>query len=118
MNADLRNSPPPLSDVLQRWAEIAEAWDVRPEERSALVGGSCHMVEGEIATYALLCGEQRIRLLVEVAPVFRRIVGDDDLISNWLRLPNPNLAGRKPIDVMIGSPEWMGWLVANLGGAA
>jgi hypothetical protein len=111
--------PQPLAHVLPRWKELVKRWALKPEERAALVGGPDRDVDAflPLEDYRLLCGEQRIRLMVEVDAVFGRIVGDDAAVRGWLRRPNLNLGDRRPIDVMAGTPEWMQWLIDNLGAA-
>lgn len=107
---------PPLADVLEDWKAITRRWALQPAERAALVGGPDRDPDEPAEDYLLLCGEQRIRLMVEVDPVFARIVGDDQAVRGWLRRPNLNLGQRTPLEVMAGTPEWMRWLIDNLGG--
>jgi uncharacterized protein (DUF2384 family) len=109
--------PSQLSEVLPQWRSLAKRWALKPEERAALVGGPDRDLDTPLEDYRLLCGEQRIRLMVAVDAVFARIVGDDAAVRGWLRQPNPNLGERTPMDVMAGTPEWMQWLIDNLGGA-
>ncbi len=105
----------PLKAVLARWDAIVIRWGLDPEERSALVGGFRKGPIDSVESYELLCGEQRIRLIVDLEPVLVRVMGDEGRIRHWLRAENANLAGRTPIGVMASSPEWMSWLIAHLG---
>ena len=106
----------PLASVLSRWEMLKERWALDTHERAALVGGQMRHPDAPIEDYHLLCGEQRIRLMEEVDAIYARIVGDDEDVRAWLRRPNLNLANRTPLDVMAGTPEWMQWLIDNLGG--
>lgn len=112
------SSQSPFSDVLVTWETLVTRWALEREERAALVGGPDRCDGMPLDDYRLLCGEQRIRLLVSVDPVFRRIVGDDAAVRGWLRRPNLNLGERTPLEVMAVNPEWVQWLIENLGGAA
>jgi uncharacterized protein (DUF2384 family) len=108
-------APMPLASVLERWDALTARWALGPDERSALVGGFEGGPVDRIETYRLLCGEQRIRLIVELEPVLGRTFMSDARIREWLRAPNRNLGGRTPLNVMAGSPEWMRWLIDNTG---
>lgn len=105
----------PLSEVLNRWDELVERWNLNHVERSGLIGGCADGPVTDIETYRLLCGEQRIRLVVEFEPVLVRTFAGDARICDWLRRPNANLGKRTPIEVMACSPEWMRWLIDNVG---
>lgn len=107
----------PLADVLGEWEALARRWALKAEERASLVGGPDRDPDAPLEDYRLLCGEQRMRLMVRVDRVFGRVVGDDAAVRGWLRRPNPNLGERTPLDVMAGTPEWMQWLIDNLGSA-
>ena len=105
----------PLKAVLARWDALVLRWALAPEERAALIGGFRDGPVDEVETYQLLCGEQRMRLSVELEPVLMRVLGDVDRVRLWLRSANVNLGGRTPIDVMARSPEWIRWLIDNMG---
>lgn len=108
----------PLKAVLARWDAIVIRWDLDPEERSALVGGFRDGPVDHVESYELICGERRMRLIVDLEPVLIKVIGDEERIRGWLRAPNANLGGRTPIGVMASSPEWMSWIIAHLGLAA
>ena len=108
----------PLHDVLSRWDEVVVRWALDPEERCALLGGFAPGPIDRIETYEVLCGEQRMRLLVELEPVLTRIWRDEGRIRSWLRTPNPSLADRSPLAVMARSPEWVRWIIDNMGMAS
>ncbi|MES3150870.1 antitoxin Xre/MbcA/ParS toxin-binding domain-containing protein [Sphingomonas faeni] len=108
----------PLTAVLARWDAIVIRWDLDPEERSALVGGFRDGPVDDVETYELICGERRMRLIVDLEPVLNKVIGDEERIRGWLRASNSNLGGRSPIGVMASSPEWMSWIIAHLGLAA
>lgn len=105
----------PLKAVLARWDAIVIRWALDPEERSMLIGGFRPGPVDSVESYELLCGEQRMRLIVELEPVLVRVIGDEQLIRHWLRAANANLGGRTPIGVMASSPEWISWIIAHLG---
>ena len=105
----------PLAEVLDSWDDLVDEWRLHPVERSMLIGGFEAGPVDDIDTYRLLCGEARMRLLVEVAPVLRRFHGGPVRTRRWLRRPNPNLGGRVPLDVMSCSPEWIRWLIDHVG---
>lgn len=105
----------PLKAVLARWDGIVIRWGLDPEERSSLIGGFRDGPIDQVETYEVLCGEQRMRLLVDLEPVLDRIIGDEERVRCWLRAQNANLGGRTPVDVMSGSPEWMSWIIRHLG---
>lgn len=108
----------PLKDVLVSWDSVIERWDLKGFERSRLLGGGFDGPVTDVETYRLLCAEQRMRLVVELDPVLHRVYGDVDRIRCWLRLESENLGGRTPLEVMARSPEWIRWLIDNLGLAA
>lgn len=108
----------PLHDVLSLWDEIVTRWALDPEERCGLLGGFASGPIDDIETYHILCGEQRMRLLVDLDPILTRIWNDERRIRQWLRAPNPGLADRSPIDVMSRSPEWVRWVIDNMGMAS
>lgn len=108
----------PLVAVLARWDAIVIRWDLDPEERSALVGGFRDGPVDRVESYELICGERRMRLIVDLEPVLIKVIGDEERIRFWLRASNANLGGRTPIGVMASSPEWMSWIIAHLGLAA
>lgn len=105
----------PLRDVLARWDAVVASWGLDAEERGMIVGGFRDGPVDAIETYELVCGEQRMRLVVELEPVLVRTLGDERRIREWLRSANPNLGGRTPICVMARSPEWMRWLIDHVG---
>jgi hypothetical protein len=105
----------PLKAVLARWDALVLRWALTPGERSKLIGGFGDGPVDRVETYQLLCGEQRMRLAVELEPVLTRVLGEPDRIRLWLRAGNVNLGGRTPLDVMARSPEWMRWLIDNVG---
>lgn len=119
MNGPFFQRPaPPLHEVLSRWDELVDRWALAPEERSGLLGGFAPGPVDRIETYEVLCGEQRMRLLVELDPVLTRIWRDDWRTREWLRASNPSLADRSPIEVMARSPEWIRWIIDNMGMAS
>ena len=105
----------PLAEVLKSWDDIVEEWALWPIERSMLIGGCARGAVDDIETYRVLCGETRMRALVELAPILRRQHGGARQIQRWLRRCNPNLGDRAPLDVMSCSPEWVQWFVDHLG---
>lgn len=110
-----RLTPLPLKAVLARWDALVIRWSLDSEERSTLIGGFRGGPVDRVETYEVLCGEQRMRLLVELEPILAGIYGDELRVRSWLRSPNVSLGGRSPIAVMSSSPEWMRWLIDNLG---
>lgn len=108
----------PLHEVLSLWDEVVGSWSLAPEERCALLGGFRPGPIDRIETYEVLCGEQRMRLLVDLHPVLDRIWGDEARVRAWLRTPNPSLADRSPIAIMSRSPEWIRWIIDNMGMAS
>ncbi len=108
----------PLHEVLNQWDAIVIAWTLQPHERCALLGGFGPGPIDRVETYEVLCGEQRMRLLVELHPVLERIWRDEERIRVWLRTPNPSLADRSPLAVMSRSPEWVRWIIDNMGMAS
>ncbi|GEM72844.1 hypothetical protein SAQ01S_26100 [Sphingomonas aquatilis NBRC 16722] len=114
----LRGPALPLHEVLSRWDEVVNRWALDPEERCGLLGGFAPGPIDRIETYEVLCGEQRMRLLVELDPILSRIWRDERRIREWLRAANPSLADRPPIDVMSRSPEWVRWVIDNMGMAS
>lgn len=114
----LRRPTLPLHEVLSQWDSLVVRWGLEPEERSALLGGFGPGPIDRIETYEVLCGEQRMRLLVELHPVLERIWSDEGRIRTWLRAPNPSLADRSPLAVMSRSPEWVRWIIDNMGMAS
>jgi hypothetical protein len=107
----------PVAEILERWNAIAERWDLCPDERADLVGGPDRDRGAPLDGYLLLCGEERIRLIVEVEEIYARVIGSDDRVRAWLRRANLNFGGRTPLMVMAATPEWMRWLIDNLGGS-
>lgn len=105
----------PLRQVLEGWDAVVLDWDLDPGERSALIGGFRGGPINEIESYELLCGEIRMRLLVELAPVLSRTLGHRERVRAWLRRANVNLGGRSPVDVMARSPEWVRWFIDHVG---
>ncbi len=105
----------PLAEVLVQWSSIAERWKLHPEELADLIGGPVRDRGAPLDGYLLLCGEERIRLIVEVEEIYSRIIASDDGVRAWLRRANLNLGGRTPLMVMAENPEWMRWLIDNLG---
>lgn len=67
---------------------------------------------------ALIIAAREGRVLRAVQRILERVHGDEGRIRSWLREPNPNLAGRSPLSVMASSPEWMRWLIDNVGAAS
>ena len=108
-------APRPLAAVLEGWDDLVEEWALHPVERSMLIGGFGDGPVDDVDTYRLLCGEARMRALVELAPILRRHHGAPKRVRTWLRRANPNLGGRAPLDVMSCSPEWVRWLIDHVG---
>jgi len=105
-----------LAVALRRWDDIVVRWRLDPAERKALVGGPGRIAGDEQTAYRLICGEQRIRLLVDVDAVLLRALGTDAAVRDWLRTSALDFGGRTPIVVLAASPEWMIWLLDRFGG--
>lgn len=96
--------------VLERWDEVAAAWDLGDVERSSLLGSIAGGPVGSAATYAPATAELRMRLVVEFAGVLFRALGDERRVRFWLRAPNARLSGATPLEAMSESVEWIRWL--------
>lgn len=114
----VREIPETLASVLQRWDDIAQRWRLDEAERAALVGGLDRAPGGGASAFRLICGEQRIRLIVGVEPVLARALLSDSAVRNWLREPDPGFDGLEPLEAMAGSPEVMLWLARNEGASS
>lgn len=101
----------PLLSLLDSWDELVLDWRLHDLERSMLVGGLLDKQAAEIEPHMLICGEIRMRLLVEVAPLLHSVHGSSERTRSWLRRPDPTLGGRAPLDVMAAYPEWIWWLI-------
>lgn len=112
------SSRPPLKAVLARWDAVVIRWGLDPVERSLLIGGFADGPVDDVETYRIVCGEERMRLIVEFAPVLARVYADEEAARAWLRTPGAHLSGRTPLEVMAVSSEWMRWLIDNMGVAS
>lgn len=118
MSGGISWSTAPMRRVLARWDAVTVHWGLDGDERSALLGGCVAGPVDDVSSYGLPGAERRMRLLVELDLVLGQVFGDEAQICSWLRRPNQNLGGRRPLDVMAQSPDWIRWLIDALGIAA
>lgn len=109
----------PLTGVIARWEAMIIRWGLEGDECSALLGSGVNGPIDEVSTYGLVTAERRMRLLVTLEPIVASVFEcDEERTRAWLRRPNLNLSNRAPLEVMIGSPEWILWLIKAMGVAA
>lgn len=108
----------PLLDVLDRWDGLVESWELEPLERCALLGRIDADFALDPSGYGAAAAEERMRLLVELAPLVEEVIGEGSQVRAWLRRPNPRLAGRTPVQALSASTEWARWLIDALGSAS
>lgn len=101
---------------------LFDAWHLSREEQAALLGIDVHTLEGyldgrPLADDAVLLS--RVAHLLAINKVLRLRYGDrPDFLSEWVRLPNVKLEGRRPLDIMMQSRESLAAMRRHLDEAA
>jgi len=95
--------PMRLRTALDLWDQVVEDWCLAPEESLRLLGYSDgrHLLRDsrEVAVAA-----DRLCELVEFAPLAAELLGGVASVRLWLRRPNRNLGGERPIDRLARDP--------------
>jgi hypothetical protein len=79
--------------VLARWAEVACAWRLTPEEEAELLAGQEPPTRGSV--------EHRMRLFLELDHLLRRVFVDEpERVPGWLRRHAYEFDGVRPIDLL------------------
>lgn len=114
-----------LHSVDQRTAESAALqrlfadWDISVEQQSVLLGIGTKTLEGFLDGKPLAdepAPRLRARHLLAIHKALRLRLGLNDLICQWLRHPRPELAGRTPLEVMLGTLDDLAGLRAQIAG--
>lgn len=88
---------------------VFELWQVTPEEQAGLLGTDIRTLNGYLDGKPLADDEEllgRVSHLLAVHKVLRLRYGDrPEFIPEWLRLPNPRMEGKRPIELMLDGPD-------------
>ena len=97
-----------LRAMMSRWDSLRARWALTPYEEPQLLGGTGFAGPvGNIASWRPARMEQRMRLLLDLGAALDALLVDERRIRAWLRRPLASLDGRRPIDAMSTSPEWI-----------
>ncbi len=94
------------------------AWRLSREEQFGLLGIEARVLDGyldgqPLADDAVLLG--RVAHLMAINKVLRlRYGAQPDFPGEWLRLPNPRLDGKRPLDLMLESRDGLAALRRHL----
>jgi uncharacterized protein (DUF2384 family) len=97
---------------------VFELWQLAPDEQANLLRVDARALNGYLDGRPLADDAEllaRVGHVLAVHKVLRLRYGErPDFIREWLRLPNVGLDGRRPLDMMLGSPDGLADLRLHL----